>query len=141
MHVHVRRIPFSDMPEVRDVVAGSGCGLCECNKKGCGRSKGVAVRCLSAEGQVSSHQTSVPQPSSLSLSTPCRILHEILTQGYCHAPKVSHPLPLSRCLPAALFHGTVLMAFLGTRVGRLSWLSLLGMFTAVTFLSPLLTKK
>lgn len=70
-----------------------------------------------------------------------RILHELLTQGCCHAPMVSHPLPLSRSLLPTLFLSSTVLATLCTRWGRVSWLALLGGFTMVTFISALFNKR
>ncbi len=69
-----------------------------------------------------------------------RLLHEWMTQQRCQAPRISHPLTLSQCLPQTLVLTSVLMVALATRVGRITLLSLFGFFTAVTFISPLFAR-
>ena len=105
-------------------------------------SKEVALWRLSAKGQVSSKSSLLS--FSFTFHSPltfCRLLQEWMTQQHCSAPRISHPLTLSQSLPQALFLGVTLSVALATRTGRIAMLSLLGFFTAVTFISPLFSKK
>lgn len=80
-------------------------------------------------------------PKYYELSSHSRLLREFFLEGKCHAPRVSHPLPLSRTLLPTLLFSSVTLLSLATPLGRRVWLAVFGFYTAVTWLSALLGRK
>ena len=66
-------------------------------------------------------------------------MKDFLLSGRCDAPRVSRPLYLSQSLLPTLLYSTATMLALATPVGRKACLSIICIFTAVTFISGFLS--